>query len=314
MHSAVPESEVNHPAFGAWTCIGGPQAGQSCNPLNANSCGAGICRSQIGNNLACIGYGPPGGPTAANPASALGGSGNGQVSSALPPGLYRKVPLKGFVYWNLHAFNLTSQDHAMKAYLNLMYSEQQQYEVQAFTDFHAIYAAAGLAPYTRGTYCATHTFPQGTRLFLLSSHTHQRGEVFWIDDPQGNEIYRSFYYNDPAVGEYDPPLALDSANAADRTFTYCATYNTGVAPDDSPDPATVRKLSTTPPNGTFCNPVACTEGLVGAPCNGSLNHAACDSFPGAGDGFCDACAITAGVSTEDEMFVLTGRSYLVPVP
>jgi hypothetical protein len=268
----------------------------------------------VTNSLACIGFGPAGGPTAANPASALGGSGNGQVSSALPPGLYRKVPLKGFVYWNLHAFNLTSQNHAMKAYLNLLYDTQQQYEVSAFTDFHSIYAAAGLAPYTKGTFCSTRTFAQGTKLFLLSSHTHKRGEQFWIEDPQGNEIYRSFYYNDPAIGAYDPPLAFDSPVAADRTVTYCATYNNGVAADGSPDPDTVRKLSTTPSNGTSCSPVACTHGLVGNACGGVSNHAACDTFPGAGDGFCDACPITAGVSTEDEMFVLTGRSYVVPVP
>ncbi len=245
---------------------------------------------------------------------ALGGSGNGQVSSNLPTGLYRKVPLKGFVYWNLHAFNLTSQNHAMKAYLNFMYDEQQQYEVQAFTDFHAIYIASGQPPFTRATYCSTHAFPQGTRLFLLSSHTHKRGEQFWINDPLGNEIYRNFYYIDPAVGEYDPPLAFDSANPADRTVTYCATYNNGVAPDGSPDPATVRKNSVTPQNAYACGPVACTEGLVGSPCNGTNDDAPCDSFPGAGDGFCDACAITAGVSTEDEMFVLTGRAYQVSVP
>ena len=136
-------------------------------------------------------------------------------------------------------------------------------------------------------------------------------EVFWIDDPQGNEIYRSFVYNDPVVEEYDPPLAFDSPVAADRRVTYCATYNNGVASDGSPDPATVRKRSVTPQNAGLCLPTACTAGNVGSLCAGPTDHVTCDSFIGAGDGFCDACAITGGVSTEDEMFVLTGRSYLV---
>jgi hypothetical protein len=36
---------------------------------------------------------------------------------------------------------------------------------------------------------------------------------------------------------------------------------------------------------------------------------ACDSNPGAGDGRCDACPVGFGVTTDDEMFVLTG-SYI----
>jgi cysteine-rich repeat protein len=309
MHANVPESQVNHAGFGAWTCVGGAQDGSSCDPLDTGSCGAGFCRSQIGNNVACIGYGPPGGPIAANPANGLGGAGNGQTQTSLPAGLYRKVPLKGFVYWNVHAFNLTALPHGLKAYLNLLYTDDAQQEVESFIDFHDIYIAAGQAPYTKGTYCSTHTFAQGTRVFVLSSHNHQRGEVFWANDPQGTEIYRSFIYNDPVVEEYDPPLAFDSPNAAERTVTFCATYNNGVAPDASPEPATVRKRSVTPQNAPLCYPTACTAGMVGAPCNGPSDHATCDSTPGAADGYCDACAITAGVSTEDEMFVLTGRTY-----
>jgi hypothetical protein len=52
---------------------------------------------------------------------------------------------------------------------------------------------------------------------------------------------------------------------------------------------------------------------VGAPCGGVGDDATCDSFTGAGDGFCDACAITAGLTTEDEMFILVGAT-IVDVP
>ena len=61
----------------------------------------------------------------------------------------------------------------------------------------------------------------------------------------------------------------------------------GVAPDGSPDPSTVRKLSVTPQNASACNPVACTEGRVGFPCSGPSDHVACDSFPGAANGVAD---------------------------
>ena len=36
------------------------------------------------------------------------------------------------------------------------------------------------------------------------------------------------------------------------------------------------------------------------------DDASCDSAPGAGDGSCDACAITSGLTSDDEMFVMLG--------
>jgi hypothetical protein len=47
-------------------------------------------------------------------------------------------------------------------------------------------------------------------------------------------------------------------------------------------------------------------GKIGAPCGGADDNVACDSSPGAGDGWCDACAIMAGLSSDDEMFILLG--------
>ena len=40
------------------------------------------------------------------------------------------------------------------------------------------------------------------------------------------------------------------------------------------------------------------------------DDASCDSAPGAGDGSCDACAITASITSDDEMFVLLGATLL----
>jgi len=59
------------------------------------------------------------------------------------------------------------------------------------------------------------------------------------------------------------------------------------------------------PERADCEPVACAEGRIGEPCAGSDDHASCDTSPGAGDGRCDACAITAGVTTENEMFTIS---------
>ena len=64
--------------------------------------------------------------------------------------------------------------------------------------------------------------------------------------------------------------------------------------------------------GGTCKPVACTAGRVAAPCDGENDDATCDSSPGAGDGECDACPITGGESTENEMFNLFGLYYVQP--
>ena len=49
---------------------------------------------------------------------------------------------------------------------------------------------------------------------------------------------------------------------------------------------------------------------VGEPCAGPGDHTSCDTAPGAADGLCDACPIAAGVTTENEMFILQGWFYL----
>jgi len=314
LDSGISHELIHDPAYGRWTCVGGGRDGADCEPLDTASCGTGICRSQVRPTVACIGFGPRGGSNAANLGKGLGGAGNGQTSTDLDPGQYRRIPLKGIVYWNAHAFNLTSQGHDLKAYLNLLFTEDLQHEVNQSLDVRSIFVAAGQAPYTRETYCKPYTFPQGTRVVSLSSHTHERGEAFWMNDPDGKRIYESFVYSDPIIQRYRPPLAFDSPDPARRTITYCATYNNGVAPDGSPDPAHVRRFSTTPQNAFPCKPTACTDGLLGAPCNGAEDHAACDSVAGAGDGVCDACPITLGVSTQDEMFVLTYWAYTADVP
>jgi hypothetical protein len=50
-------------------------------------------------------------------------------------------------------------------------------------------------------------------------------------------------------------------------------------------------------------------GKVAAACKTDSD---CDSAPGAGDGDCDACPITAGPTTENEMFVMTPWYVLRP--
>jgi hypothetical protein len=164
--------------------------------------------------------------------------------------------------------------------------------------------AAGQAPFTEQSYCGEWVAPQDSQLYTLSSHTHKRGRNFTVDLWDGTRIYQSAHYSDPVEQIFDPPLVFDSADPAQRTLKYCAEFNNGVREDGSPDVDLVTRLSTMPER-TTCTPVACVAGKVGAPCQGASDGAACDSAPGANDGFCDACPITSGQTTENEMFVLS---------
>ena len=127
--------------------------------------------------------------------------------------------------------------------------------------------------------------------------------------PSGERIYESYDYSDPVTRFYRPAIVFDSPDPAQRTVRYCADFNNGLAADGSPDLRLVTRLSTMPER-TTCSPVACVAGRIGEPCAGADDDATCDSSPGAGDGWCDACTITPGATTENEMFVLTGNYVL----
>src|SRR5262249_59245907 len=175
---------------------------------------------------------------------------------------------------------------------------------------HRLIFAPDAAPYTTQTVCSDQDLPQGARLFELSSHTHKHGKGFTVTAPAGTLLYQSFVYNDPVDLIFDPPLAFDSANPAQRRLHYCSLYNNGVAADGSPDPTTVTRASRVPPQGFQCNPMACVSGKIGANCFGAGDDRRCDSAQGARDGSCDACPITGGESTGNELFILIGSYYV----
>ncbi len=138
-------------------------------------------------------------------------------------------------------------------------------------------------------------------------------------DPMQSLLYTSLIYNDPIVLRFDQPLSFRSAQQADRTLTYCALYDNGYI-----DPTTVKKQSTSPRpplaipgvGGPCQRTTGCTAGKVGMTCSNSTvakqRDASCDTTPGAGDGLCDGCLLTGGVTTEDEMFLLMGQFFVAP--
>jgi hypothetical protein len=304
--------DVHDPSLGSWTCNGGETPGQECEPTDLASCGTGTCTSEIKQSFACVGFGPSG--KGRQTFVSIGGAQKSQFNINYVDGVFAQIPMKGVLYWNSHAFNLTAEDTMMHARLNYYFANAQQFPVVPIFNVDKIFSA-NAPPYATQTLCNDHVLPQGARLFNLQSHTHKHGKHFTVTEPDGTTIYDSFVYNDPVSQSFDPPLAFDSPDAAQRTLHYCSFYNNGVAEDGSPDPETVTRASHVPESARLagigmCKPTACVAGNVGAACNGSNDNATCDSSPGAGDGQCDACRITGGESTENEMFILIGSYYI----
>ena len=113
-----------------------------------------------------------------------------------------------------------------------------------------------------------------------------------------------------------------------RTFKFCALYDNGHT-----DPNHVKKNSESPAYGAFVGGpclipgsnafsrntgIAClNDAKRGQACGTdaapfAADDRKCDSAPGANDGICDACTLTGGVTTGDEMFIPLGNYYCDP--
>lgn len=301
MYSGVPTEEIHDPSFGQWSCAGGDFHGQSCEPTDTQSCGTGQCRSEVKDSVACRGYGPGTGLVAVADGIQLFAIGGGPKAS----GFYEAIPAHGIFYWNSHAFNLTTEDAQHNVWHNLTFADDRRYQSGRVAYSPHIWAGAGTAPFTRNTVCREFTLDQGDAVLEISSHTHKRGEEFTValkgqeDDP----FYTTRTYDEPLLINYDPPWEFNQVDADSRTLVYCATYNNGLNPDDSFNLDTVTRASLKPVR-SYCRPTACAAGNIGASCAGRYDDSSCNSSPGSGDGFCDACPISAGVTSDDEMFIL----------
>lgn len=327
----------------SWTCNGGPSAGGSCNPQRGSAeCGAGgVCVGKTVPGTFCNQRELPGGidlgalsdpqkraellkdpavvkalqDALTSGAGAMVGTpemlANSNSAQEIVPaadGVYWEIPIRGVMWFNSHSFNLDDEDTVIESRLNYTFAKKREHELRQVTDSRFVFIASGQPPFTRKTYCAKYTAEQGQKLAYMISHTHRRGEHFWVNDPSGKMIYESFTYSEPVRKQFEPPLAYDSPDPAARTIEYCATYSNGLTKDDKPDLKLVTRASKMP-GRAGCNPVACVAGKVTAACKTDRD---CDSAPGANDGDCDACAITAGATTEDEMFSLTQWFVLPP--
>jgi hypothetical protein len=267
-------------------------------------------------------------------APSFSGSQQPRFERVNPDGAFSILPVEGTIVWNSHAFNIYDEAIFNQQWLNLWFTSDLRYPVRGIFDSADIFVQR-VKPFEEVEYCRTVLFGKGTRIADFSSHTHKRGRLFRVWGPGITQPCRSSQadpgacqpeptppimvtteYNDPAQLIFKTPLALDGDDPASRRFKFCAIYDNGHT-----DPATVKRNSTSPvailggkcwsspPRAgqtLYCVNKKAADGTAIA-CNG--DDRACDSASGANDGVCDACTLTGGVSTEDEMFVMIGSYY-----
>lgn len=299
--------DLDDPAFGGWTCAGGEFAGEECDPVEPDSCGGGFCRSRPTPSFACLGFGPVG----ADPVGGqLAGAQESNAYMRLREGVFGQLPLRGVAYVNSHAFNLSVEDHVLNGRVNIYFAGDRRFPVVPLVGGNATFRPS-TPPFAEEDLCATTRVPEGARLFAMSSHNHKRGRRFWATLSDGELIYESTTYSDPTKQRFEPPREFDSPDPSDRTIEYCAHFVNGLDDDGNPDPETVTRASRMPraavDRGYGCTPIACVAGRVGEDCTTDRD---CDSVPGADDGWCDACSITGGITTENEMFILLGQYFM----
>ena len=318
----------NDSGWGTWRCYGGPTPDAACVPTTADPCGTGgVCGSKFHPGVACLDtitedWGAPDFQTSEAPQ--FSGAQESTANFGFPTGVYSLLPLKGLIVWNSHAFNLTNQATEMEAWINITYTDQRTWPAIGLFDDQWIFTQ-NVPPFEQREYCATHTFPEGTRLFQLTSHTHKRG-IRWryYSPPQtpcsapggstspsclpsGDVFYESYDYSDPLTLNPDPPLHY-TGTVNDRTIKFCALFDNGFT---NPDHVKTRSGSPTPTGnliiGGPCdiNATFCMGGVnKGLPCNGDDGNCPLST--------CDACTLRGGVTTEDEMYIPIGTYFVNP--
>ena len=339
---------------------GGTNDGAACDPRAPDACGPDAkCLGVYKSSLACIDFGPPdfggagaalGGASGAN-APQVGGSQQPFSRTSFPEGVFGIYPMNAVWVWNSHAFNLLDDPTYNQQWFNIYFApvDGRKYFIRGVFDADDIFVQ-DVPAFEEREYCRTMTFGIGTRLFELSSHTHSRGRLFRTWGPGIAPRCRSTkanpgaclaettppiavttQYNDPTQLRFNPPLALDDPDPAQRTFKFCSIFDNGHT-----DPSNVKRNSQSPNPPTFGvlapgGPCLVSAGFVtrdlgisclneakrGTPCEGDADgfqadDRTCDSAPGANDGVCDACPIAGGVTTADEMFIPLGNYYCDP--
>jgi len=173
------KADIHDPVWGPFTCHGGDQEGETCDPVVQGVCGDdGVCGSVPRQAVACTGYGPGDASIGVGDTSLFSTMAS---NAAEQEGVFAEAPVKAMLVWNSHAFNVFDEPALLDIWLNIEFAkpEEQQHQLHRFVNVASITKMRPPA-YGADQVCAYHVLPDGARVLDLSSHTHKRGKRFRI--------------------------------------------------------------------------------------------------------------------------------------
>ncbi len=182
---------ITDPAWGTFKCRGGATDGQPCDPTVANACGDGSgCSNDPIYSVGCFGLGVHIPKDAAVGVAASGFTGTQKAATTITyaPGVYNEMPVKGIFIWDSHAFNTTTEDGKLEAWLNFYFApkDQQQFPLKGIflttnkpsgQGFEVLFKP-DVPAFQAEEVCNIFRAPPNANVFELSSHMHHRG-VKW---------------------------------------------------------------------------------------------------------------------------------------
>ena len=154
-------------------------------------------------------------------------------SLVYPEGSGLRVQPHQLIGLEMHFINYFSdrnEDIAGQVELELVTGEEPLEEVQfLFTGDLAL----SLPPRERTTVTSFHGIPSGARVFALTSHTHQYGEVTYIErtrsiSEEGPILHESTSWAEPPLDVFDPPIRFGAGEGLKLTCQFVNTSDSHV--------------------------------------------------------------------------------------
>ncbi|MCE9602720.1 MAG: hypothetical protein K8S21_11005 [Gemmatimonadetes bacterium] len=153
----------------------------------------------------------------------FGGSMTARTSWQLPAGIALKLPAGAALDLNAHYVNRTDAPLPGEVYANLFAVDSASVTNVAQSLFLSNTSIV-LPPGQRTTLSRTFTFSQDVRLFMLSSHMHERGERFVIringGSRSGEIVFETNSWSSPDIVNFAVPIELKAGEGLRSEITW----------------------------------------------------------------------------------------------
>ena len=188
------------------------------------SCGDGLCASELEATARLHRLRPARRRASTSRRAAIARAQTAQQYVPPRDGVFAQIPMKGVALLELARVQPDRRGPRHERAPQLLRSRPtSRYPVRSHLRRVARSSRANAPPYTTQTCCNDHVAAAGRAPLRADARTRtSAASTSRSTLPDGTQIYENFVYNDPVEQDFDPPLAFDSPDPAERTLRYCA--------------------------------------------------------------------------------------------